>query len=292
MISERPTAPLPISAVILTFNSAASIRRTLSALTQVAGEVLVVDSFSTDDTKAICESLGCTVVQRPFVHYADQRNWAIDTLPFRFPWQLHVDADEELTPELVRAIQALDLDADDLAGYMIGRKIVFMGQVLRFGSIAKTWHFRLFRTGRGRCENRLYDQHFVAMGAVGRIDAFMLDHQEDTISEWTARHNRWSDLEADELASRSDVDRSQGQVKAAFNRNAIERRRFLKKGYYGLPLFWRPLVYFLYRYFACLGFLDGKAGLIYHVLQGFWFRFLVDTKILERRNARHPAPSR
>lgn len=270
-----------ISIVLLTFNSAASIGRTLDSLAGLSDDVHVVDSFSTDDTVAICEARGCKVMQRAFANYADQRNWAIANLPLRYGWQLHVDADEELEPKLREAIAALDLARSPVDGYLLCRKIVFLGYVLRFTSIARTWHMRLFRTGRGRCEDRLYDQHFICDGAVASLPGAMLDHQEGCLAEWTARHNRWSDLESAE-AMRG-FGGGEGQVKARLAGNAIERRRFQKGLYYRMPLLLRPVLYFLLRYVGQLGFMDGRPGLIYHLLQGLWFRFLVDAKIVEAR---------
>src|SRR5215471_9107894 len=93
-----------LSVVILTFNSANSIERTLRAARQVSDDIHVVDSYSTDETIEICKRLGCKVVQHPFSNYADQRNWAIDNLTLSGSWQLHLDADEELTAKLVEGI--------------------------------------------------------------------------------------------------------------------------------------------------------------------------------------------
>lgn len=271
-----------ISVVLLSYNSVASIGRTIRSMGRLSDDIHVVDSFSKDATVDLCRSLGCEVVQRPFVHYADQRNWAIDNLPLKYEWQLHVDADEEFTAELVLALEQLDLSGDVFDGYIMGRKIVFLGKVLRHGAIARTWHYRLFRTGFGRCEDRLYDQHFVASGRTGRIDAFMLDHQENTISEWTQRHNKWSDLEVQEVLDRGEEDRS-GRVLPNARGTVIERKRNVKARYYGLPLFWRASAYFLYGYVLRLGFLDGARGFIFCALQAFWFRVLIDAKIYEAK---------
>lgn len=270
-----------LSVVLLTFNSSTSIQRTLDALKLISDDIHAVDSFSNDDTVAILERNGVHVTQRAFANYADQRNWAIEHLGLRYGWQMHVDADEELEPELVTKILAIDFNATKVDGYIVGRKIVFMGRVLRHGGIARTWHYRIFRNGRGRCEDRLYDQHFVGSGVAETIEAFMLDHQEDALSEWTARHNRWSDLESREALS--SLGQTNAQIEPSFTGDRIQRARANKGLYYRSPLFLRAFLYFFFRYFALLGFLDGREGLIYNVLQGFWFRFLVDAKIFESR---------
>jgi glycosyltransferase involved in cell wall biosynthesis len=271
-----------ISIVLLTFNSEKSIERTLRSVSSLSTKLYVVDSFSTDRTVEICEAAGAKVTQRPFANYSDQRNWTIDNFVPHEGWQLHLDADEEMEPDLVAKIRRIDLSAATESGFLIGRKIVFMGKTLRFGGIDKTWHCRLFRAGKGRCEDRLYDQHFVCDGPVRLIDGFMLDHQEDNLAEWTRRHNRWSDMESMEVETASAVE---GQVVPDMAGNAIQQKRALKGSYYKLPLFWRAVAYFLYRYVIRLGFLDGARGFIYHALQGLWFRVLVDAKIFELRNS-------
>jgi len=269
--------------IILTFNSAKSIERTLRKAVQVSDDIHVVDSYSSDNTLEICRSFSCKIVQRPFVNYADQRNWAIDNLALASSWQLHLDADEELTVELIEQINSIDFETSEVDGWIFGRKVVFLGTVLRYGSIAKTWHYRLFRSGFGRCELRLYDQHFVSKGTTSKLNAFMLDHQEATLSEWTASHNRWADMEAAEMDAPNPPAEPGSTVRARLLGSRIERKRFLKSQYYRLPLFVRPFGYFIYTYVICLGFLDGKPGLIFHFLQGCWFRFLIDAKLYEKR---------
>ncbi len=284
-ISAKPG----ISVVILAYNSAATIARTIEPLRRLTDDIHVVDSFSKDNTVEVCRELGCNVVEHAFVNYAQQRNWAIDTLPLKYDWQFHVDADEELTEDLVKAIAAIDFARSPVDGYIVGRKIVFWGRVLRHGAIASTWHYRLFRRGFGRCEDRLYDQHFVGTGTSTRINAFMLDHQDNTISEWTARHNRWSDMEAEEALRGGPA--SDQVVKPDATGSAIERKRHAKQRYYQLPLFWRSIAYFLYSYIVKLGFLDGTRGLVFYGLQSLWFRFLVDVKIYEAQHILSVPPS-
>jgi len=271
-----------LSIIILTYNSSSSIRRTLDSIKGLSNDICVVDSYSSDDTVELCKKYGCSVTQREFINYSNQRNWAIDNLPLRYEWQLHIDADEEFEDNLVEQIRALDLTKSSYDGFIIGRKTVFLGKVLRYGGIARTWHCRLFRSGKGRCEERLYDQHFICSGLVSTIRGFMLDHQELSISEWTQRHNRWASMEADEILQAGGQKSNVNVVQGKFSGNVIERKRQQKKIYYHFPLFLRPILYFIFRYFFLLGFLDGRRGLVYHILQGFWFHFLVDAKLYEK----------
>lgn len=270
--------------IVLTFNSEATLGATLNRARMVSDELFVVDSFSGDGTLELARSLGATVVQHSFEHYGAQRNWAIENLPVTRPWQLHLDADEWMDDELVASILALP-NAPEHSGYFAPRYVRFLGRVLRHGGMSPTWHLRLFRTGVGRCEDRKYDQHFILKsGTSGKLKGTMVDDIHMALTEWTARHNRWSDGEVAELTAGE----SSARVQPDFRGNPAEKKRFLRERYNRLPLFVRPFLLFTYRYFVRLGFLDGVEGLIFWVLQTFWFRFLIDAKIWENRRASQP----
>jgi len=285
-----PDAPVndrvaPVAAVVLTYNEERNLPDCLASLAGLVREIFVVDSGSTDGTLEIARAAGATVLQHPFEHYGAQRNWAIEHLAITAPWTLHIDADERITPELREAITAvLARDTPSLAkidGFLVSRRTMFMGRWIRHGGHYPAWHLRLMRTGAGRCEDRLYDQHFYVAGAVQKLQGDLIDTLTPDLATFTARHLRWAQLEAAEHEAPPDAD---GRIRGKLGTdNAIERRRWLRDWYARLPLFVRPAAYFLYRYIVRLGFLDGRAGLVFHVLQGFWFRFLVDALILERR---------
>ena len=283
-----------LSVIVLTRDEAANLPALLTSLDGLTCRVFVVDSGSTDATVAIAEAAGCSVVAHPFANYAAQRNWAFDQLPITTPWVLSLDADERLTPELRDEIAKV-VAADDpaFAGWMLKKQTWFMGRWLRHGGQYPAWHLRLARTGRVRCEERLYDQHFVVDGPVGRLRHDYIDILTDSLTSWTERHNRWATLEAAELMAAE----SNMQVQPRWSGSPIERKRFLRtKVYKSFPLFLRPFLLFLFDYLIRGGFLDGKPGLIFHVLQRFWFRFLVDAKIYEMRRkqaiaAENPEPA-
>ena len=132
-----------------------------------------------------------------FENYGLQRNWAIREVAHRYRWQLHLDADERLTDALVAEIKALPED-DGTAGYTIPRYLTFMGRLLRH-NLAPTHHMRLFRDGTTECETRHYDQHFVCTGISKSLQHEMIDDIRMSLSEWTRRHNNWSDAEVREL---------------------------------------------------------------------------------------------
>ncbi|MET0542728.1 MAG: glycosyltransferase family 2 protein [Variovorax sp.] len=266
--------------VLLTFNSAAIIRETVSQAKKVSPHVFVVDSNSTDGTPAILEELGCTVVKRPFSNYSDQRNWAIAQVEDGYQWQLHLDADEVLDDGAVAEINALLAGTPACDAYLIRRRDYFMGKMLRFSGV-NPWHLRLFRSGVGRCEARLYDQHFISPARAGRLAGFMHDKNSARLSDWIASHNRWSDAEAKEkLGPRVAAD---NVLAARLTGDARERTRFVKELYYKLPIGMRSLGYFVYRYVFRLGFLDGTTGFYFAFFQALWFRMLVDAKMYEQR---------
>jgi glycosyltransferase involved in cell wall biosynthesis len=271
----RPTV------ILLTFNSGETLSATLGRVRMISDEIFVVDSFSNDETVKIARDCGAEVIQHPFENYGAQRNWAIDNLPITRQWQLHLDADELMDDQLVEVIKALPEEPVH-SGYFLPRYVRFLNRVIRHGGMSPTWHLRLFRTGVGRCEDREYDQHFILKsGTSAQLAGVMVDDIRMPLTEWTARHNRWSDGEVKELNAQE----TGGRLTPDLYGNPAQRKRFLRQKYNQLPLFVRPFALFVYRYFFRLGFLDGTEGFIFWILQTFWFRFLVDAKIWERRHA-------
>jgi len=275
----------PLAVVVLTHNEERNLPACLSSLAGLDCELFVVDSGSTDGTPRIAREAGATVVHHPFEHYGAQRNWAQAALPIRAAWVLHLDADERLTPALVHEINAvLRAPPAGVAGFLLRKRTVFMGRWIRHGGHYPSYHLRLFRRDAGRCEDRLYDQHFLVRGRVLRLRHDYVDVLTSDLRTWTERHARWAELEARELLSGRQDGR---RVRAALTGNPIERRRWLRDGVYArAPVFGRCLAYWLYRYLLRAGFLDGTEGLIFHFLQGFWYRFLVDAQLHQYRRLR------
>jgi glycosyltransferase involved in cell wall biosynthesis len=265
-----------LSVIILTFNSEVSIEDTLVSVLKVSSDIHIVDSFSTDSTMEIAHRFGVKIVQHEFKNYSAQRNWAIENLHLAGEWQLHLDADEHLSDGLIAEINQLS-PPDRINGYLIARLVHFLGRPILHGGMFPIWHLRLFRNGLGHCEERRYDQHFIVSGETQKLSNSFIDDHRNTLAEWTARHNKWSDAEAIEILSPSENKNIKGRISG----NPIEQKRAFKGWYYRFPLFFRAFLLFFYRYIILLGFLDGKEGLIFFVLQTFWFRFLVDAKLFE-----------
>ena len=288
MTEPSVTARIPVAAIVLTYNEERNIGDCLASLDGWVEQLFVVDSGSTDGTIAIARQYGATILTHPFEHYGAQRNWALANCPVATTWILNVDADERVTPELRASIEYAVAHSDDqLCGYLMSRRTMFMGRWIRHGGHYPAWHLRLFRTGRGSCEDRLYDQHFRCDGAVQKLAGDLIDTLTPSITVFSQRHVRWAQMEAEEHERDATEDAQDARIKGSVGAgaNAIESRRWLRERYGRLPLFVRPLMYFLYRYVLRFGFLDGKEGLVFHFLQGFWYRFLVDAMVFERRKA-------
>jgi len=279
-----------VSVIVLAYNEEANLPDCLGSLKHLDCEVLVVDSGSTDGTREIARQAGAAVFEHPFETYGAQRNWAQTHLPLACDWVMHLDSDERLIPELVAEINGILRNPPaDVDGFLFRKRTLFMGRWIRHGGHYPSYHLRLFRRERGACEERLYDQHYVVRGQVQKLANDYLDVLTSDLSVWSTRHVRWAELEACEIVEGFDPE---GRVRASPFGDPIARRRWLREGlYWKLPLFLRAFLYWFYRYFLRLGFLDGKEGLIFHFLQGFWFRFLIDAKLFEakKRAARQSA---
>jgi glycosyltransferase involved in cell wall biosynthesis len=273
----------PLAVVILTYNEELNLPACLESLRGLPGELYIVDSGSTDQTLAIAERAGARVLAHPFESHAKQWRWALENVPCTPRWLLGLDADQRLTPELKREIiELVERGADGpVDGYYLNRRQIFRGRWIKHGGYYPKYLLKLFRPDAVYLdESDLIDHHFYVRGRVAKLkhDLIEANRKEDNIGFWIEKHNRYAVLHArEELAHR------QGQrdlpIQPALMGSPDQRTLWLKLRWYRLPLFVRPFVYFVYRYFLRLGFLDGKQGLIFHFLQGFWYRLLVDVNI-------------
>ncbi|MEX0759000.1 MAG: glycosyltransferase family 2 protein [Tistlia sp.] len=271
-----------LSVVILTFEAEATLGATLASVAGLADEVFCVDSGSRDRTVEIARAAGATVVEHPFEHYGAQRNWAIESLPLGGGWELHLDADERLTPVLAAEIRRiLESSPAELEGCYIPRLVHFLGQPLRHGGFYPIYHLRLFRRGRGRCEDRLYDQHFYVAGRTERLAAPMIDDMRGPFAVWKARHRRWARLEAEQLL-RGPAPQP-GVIAGRFGGSPVERKRAQRRLYERLPPFLRPFLLFGYRFLLRGGFRDGRQGWRFYWHQTLCFRLLVDWHLVRLR---------
>lgn len=289
---------IPISLIILTYNEEANIEYCLQSVADWIGEIIIVDSFSTDSTLEICRKYTDKIYQHPFENQAKQFNWALDYVPIAYDWVMRLDADEMVTPELAEEIcdlfgvrgEALDGRgnaglSDDVTGIYLKRRVYFMGRWIKHGDYYPMWFLRIFRKGKGRYEEITEEHIVLSEGKTIRLKNDFIDYNRKGLSFWTEKHANWAIGEMyDTLALMKDKTLGSSTVNPALFSSQERRRRWLKKNIYTrFPLFFRAFAYFFYRYFLRLGFLDGIEGLIFHFLQGCWYRFYIDAKIYEAR---------
>lgn len=275
-----------LSVVILTYNEEANLPICIASLAGLDAAVFVVDSGSTDRTVEIASNAGCRVFHHPFESQAAQLNWALQSLPIKTPWVIRLDADERLTAELVAELGAELISAEsDIAAFEIKRRVYFWGRWIRHGGYYPIWLLRVWRAGSARCEQRWMDEHMlVSSGRIARLRHDFIDENQKGLSFWTDKHNRYADREV------RDVLASAQEQSSALPAGQMGRRRWLKQKLYARgPLFLRAFLYWFFRYFILFGFLDGKPGLVFHFLQAFWYRLLVDAKLYEAGLARAAA---
>jgi glycosyltransferase involved in cell wall biosynthesis len=271
-----------LSVVILTKNEELNLPNCLASLQQLESKIFIVDSGSTDQTVAIAKQAGCKVFEHPFENQAKQLTWALQNLPITTPWIIRLDADERLTPELAEELQrVLPQTPDDITGYQVKRRVFFMGRWIRHGGYYPTWLLRIWRTGLGTCEQRWMDEHIIlSQGKIANLQYDIIDDNKKGLSFWIDKHHHYADREVRDLLDMS-VEQEDPLIKKGQVSQATLRRWIKKNLYRRSPLFLRSLIYFLLRYTIGLGFLDGTEGLIFHFLQGCWYRFLVDAKLYE-----------
>ena len=272
--------------VVLTYNEEANLSACLASLVSLQCSTLVVDAGSTDSTRAIAESYGAAVVQHPFETHSAQWYWALSSINCG-EWVLGLDADQRLTVELQEEIRELFRGHQSLlsrfCGFYVKRRQVFRGRWIKHGGYYPKYLLKLFRRSSVRLDhNDLVDHHFYVTGPTGRLrfDIIEENANENNITTWIEKHNRYAVLLAKEELQRKGQN-SDRLIRPALLGNPDERTLWLKNVWFKMPRYVRPTIYFVYRYFLRLGFLDGEQGFVFHFLQGFWFRVLVDIKISE-----------
>tara|TARA_B100000678_G_C18193207_1_gene496299 strand:+ start:611 stop:1567 length:957 start_codon:yes stop_codon:yes gene_type:complete len=276
---ERPV----LTTIILTQNEEKHIARAIRSVAEISERVVVVDSGSSDRTLKIASDLGAQVLENAWTNHATQFNWALEQLPSDTDWVLRLDADEYLTPELSTQIaDALVTAKGEDAAMIMSRRMHFMGKAIRWGGVFPIRIARAFRYGRGQCESRWMDEHIIFDGAAIELSGELIDDNLNSLSWWTEKHNAYASREAVEMLNLKHGFMSAEQYDGLGSNEQAGTKRWLKEKVYArLPSGLRATLYFLYRHVLRLGFLDGRRGTAFHVLQGFWYRYLVDTKVYE-----------
>ena len=267
-----------ITAIILTKNEEVNISRCIGSLSGLADRIVVVDSGSTDQTVALARALGAEIYQHAFKHYADQFNWALDHVDVQTTWVYRIDADEEVPQALREEIltQCAQHRDDDVNGFLMKHRLHFLGRDLLHGGAYPFIKMTIFRFGVGRFEDRAMGEHVVlSEGRSLMLEQDCIHHDFKSLSAFVDKHNSYASREVADVAARAAL-RQETLYEQA------ERTKKLRDGlYYRLPPFFRAKLYYFYRYYLRLGFLDGTPGRIYAMLQAYFYRYLVDAKLYE-----------
>jgi glycosyltransferase involved in cell wall biosynthesis len=268
-----------VSILILTLNEEANLSECLQSV-KWSEDIVVLDSFSNDRTVKIAEEMGARVVQRRFDNWSAHQNWALEQIPFKHPWVFYLDADERMTEELKNELALMAHDPSQTAvAYYCGRRNMFMGRWIRH-AMPPGMIMRLFRPSHVRFE-RLVNPVPVIDGPHGYLSGMLVHYNfSKGISEWIEKHNRYSQLEA--LEGMRLIHQPSEVRPGLLSADRALRRRALKNLSFRLP--WRPFLKFLYLYVWQRGWLDGRAGFTYCVLQSFYeYMIVLKMRELERR---------
>ena len=270
-------------AIVLTFNEELHLRRCLESIWEVVDDILVVDCFSTDSTVEIANEFGARIVQKAWTNHANQFNFALTQLDEGTDWVLRIDADEYLTPALAKEIRQrvpqLPVHVD---GVHLARRMMFMGRMIRHGGLFPVHVLRLFRAESGRCETRWMDEHIKVTGKTVNFSGELIDDNLNSLTWWINKHNNYASREVIDLLNLEYGFMPHDTVASLTGGSQASLKRWIKENIYTrLPGGFRAVAYFCYRYFLRLGCLDGREGTAFHVLQGFWYRYLVDAKLVE-----------
>lgn len=273
------------SFIILTYNEERHLPRLLNSIKNLQAPAFVLDSGSTDNTLKVCQDYGVITAYNEFENHPKQWNKALKTFNITTPWIIGLDADQIVTPELEqKLLHFRNENYKDIDGIYFNRKNYFKGRWVKYGGYYPKYLLKMFRFGIGFSDlNENMDHRFIVPGKTviwKRGHILEENLKENNIRFWIKKHNLYSDLVAVEEVERIQNLRNQ-TIKANFWGDPNQKAAWLKRLWWKLPRFVRPFLYFFYRMVFQLGVLDGRTGILFHFLQGFWFRVIVDVKVEE-----------
>lgn len=226
---------MEISAVIITYNEADRLSAALESVREVCDEIIIVDSFSSDDTLKIARNFGARTVQLAFTDYSTQKNYANSLAAY--PWILSIDADERISPLLAQEILAIKSnEPETVCGYTMRRKTWYLGRFVTHSGWYPDRKLRLFKKSMAHWQGIVHER-LILDGPTSALKGHLLHYTYRNISDQVARLNRYSTFLA---------------------RNLIDRNIFILF----LKLFYAPFFTFFRHYFLKLGILDGFSGLV------------------------------
>lgn len=270
-----------ITVIILTKNEEKNIERCITSIKQIADRICVIDSGSSDMTRELATNLGAEVVIHDFITHGQQFNWAVDNLNINTKWILRLDADEVVTDELAKEIvvKCNTHANDDVNGFVMKFKVFFLDRFLKHGGMYPFVKMTLFKYGKGRFdESGMRDHIILSEGQSIILENDCLHYDFKNLEAWINKHNWYSSLEVENLCS----DHALTQDGTGREKKAENVRKVRDGVYYKLPKYFRAKLYFWFKFYLQLGFLDGEAGRIHAFLQAYWYRYLIDAKLYEQ----------
>lgn len=263
-----------ITAIILTRNEKDFIEECILSIKDVVKRIVVVDSFSEDNTCELAKNLGAEVYQHEFYNYSKQYKYAVNIANVKTKWILRIDADERLTKESAEELNKLCIDNEntEVSGIVLRFYNMFLNKPMYHGGMYPWKKLSVYKTGLGDIEDRNMDEHIILSSGKtieAKNDSKHLAFRGLTF--FTNKCNWYSTREAMDYFDNISTDSTNSSLKTILK----------MKIYYKLPLGFRSWLYYAYRYYIRLGFLDGKEGKIFAFLHAYWYRFLVDAKIYE-----------
>lgn len=280
------------SFIILTYNEEIHLPRLLDSIQLLNAEVFIIDSFSTDKTLEIARAHNCTILQNKFINHPLQWDFALKQCNVQTSWIIGLDADQYLSKSLFEYLYKFKNDniAPDINAIYFNRHNYFQGSRLKYGGYRNFYLLKMFRTGLGYSDlNEKMDHRFVVPGKSIRLrNAVLIENnlKENNIDFWIQKHLKYSELVAQqEIDARreNNITTEKPNLFGSIN----QQKKWFKQVWMNLPLFVRPFLYFIYRYFFRFGFLENKTGRTFHYLQAFWFRYIVDYKIYKAHKKEH-----
>ncbi|MCI8515611.1 MAG: glycosyltransferase family 2 protein [Hungatella sp.] len=268
--------PSDITAIVLTKNEEKNIEDCINSMKETVKRIVVIDSYSTDKTAELAKKCGAEVYQHPFENYAKQYIYGVEKAAADTVWTLRIDADERLTPESASELKRLceENRNNDVNGIILRFKKNFLGKDLYHGGVYPWKKMNCYKTKFGAIEDRKMDEHIViSSGKTVEMKTDCLHYDFKSLEYFISKHNWYS--------SRETVDYFENIESSKIKKKMDPKTWFKMNIYYRLPMGARAHIYYLYRYYIRLGFLDGKEGKIYAFLQAYWYRYLVDAKIYE-----------
>ncbi len=263
-----------ITAIILTKNEEDYIEECIRSIQNIVKRIVVVDSFSEDKTVEIAAAAGAEVHQHEFYNYAKQYMYAVEIANVETCWIMRIDADERLTEDSAAEVEQLCVrhSDTDVSGIILRFYNMFLGRPMLHGGMYPWEKLSIYKTGMGSIEDRNMDEHIVLeSGNVIKTKKDSVHLAFRGLTFFTKKCNWYSDREAMDYFEHQNMAPSNANLKTRVKMNI----------YYKLPLGFRAWIYYVYRYYIRLGFLDGKEGKIFTFLHAYWYRFLVDAKIFE-----------